>query len=359
MSDLDIVKPTLIVNKERVRRNIKTISEKAWYSGVRFRPHFKTHQNAMVGDLFREAGIESITASSIDMAKFFADNGWKDITIGFPVNVLQMNDIKSLAREVNLGLLVESIETVKFLGENLDTAADIWIKVDTGYGRTGIDSKKGSRIKDIISETRKFNNLTLKGLLTHAGHTYNAVSEDDIRQIYDDTAEKLQKVRSYLETEGFENIEISIGDTPSCSLVEEFNGIDEIRPGNFVYYDYMQLLLGSCREEDIACAVGCPVVAVHEEKDEAIIHGGAVHLSKEQVRNSNGDISFGAVALPAENGWGKILKNSNVFSISQEHGKVRLDNETLESIKVGSILMVLPVHSCLTANLLKENTVLI
>jgi len=32
---------------------------------------------------------------------------------------------------------------------------------------------------------------------------------------------------------------ISYGDTPSCSIAENFDEVDEIRPGNFVFYDVM------------------------------------------------------------------------------------------------------------------------
>ncbi|MCP4725189.1 MAG: alanine racemase, partial [bacterium] len=106
MNDLNIIKPTLIINKERVKNNIKAIAEKAWYSGVRFRPHFKTHQNADIGDLFNEAGIEMITVSSVDMAKYFAERGWKNITIAFPVNILQIEDLKAISKTAVLGLLV-------------------------------------------------------------------------------------------------------------------------------------------------------------------------------------------------------------------------------------------------------------
>ncbi|MFC1492431.1 alanine racemase [candidate division KSB1 bacterium] len=359
MDDSNIIKPTLIINKERVQNNIKTMAEKAWFSGVRFRPHIKTHQNADIGYLFREAGIESITVSSIDMAKYFAGHGWKDITIAFPVNILQMEDLRNLAGTVKLGLLVESENTVRSIGEKLRSKADIWIKVDTGYGRTGIESGQGSRIAEIIFEIKKYTDLEFRGILTHSGHTYHTGSLEDIKQIYNETAEKLQSVRSFLESNGIENIEISIGDTPSCSIIEEFVGVDEIRPGNFVYYDYMQLLLGSCREEDIACAAGCPVVAKHEGKNEVIIHGGAIHLSKETDKNKNGEISYGAVALPEENGWGPIIESANVSSISQEHGKVKLDQDTFDRIELGDILMILPIHSCLTANLLRDNTVIL
>lgn len=86
----DMEKPTLLVNPQIARRNIAFMAEKAYRQGVRFRPHFKTHQSAVVGEWFREQGVQAITVSSVDMARYFADHGWQDILIAFPVNLHQM-----------------------------------------------------------------------------------------------------------------------------------------------------------------------------------------------------------------------------------------------------------------------------
>ena len=73
---LTIQTPTLILNEAIVRRNIARMADKARRSGVRFRPHFKSHQSAAIGAWFREAGTTAITVSSVRMATYFADHGW-------------------------------------------------------------------------------------------------------------------------------------------------------------------------------------------------------------------------------------------------------------------------------------------
>jgi len=45
----DIVKPTLVLDEACARRNIARMAEKARRQGIRFRPHFKTHQSAGIG----------------------------------------------------------------------------------------------------------------------------------------------------------------------------------------------------------------------------------------------------------------------------------------------------------------------
>ena len=97
---INISKPTLILDKERCMANITRMQEKAKNSNVHFRPHFKTHQSAFIGNWFRRLGIHSITVSSAGMAKYFSAYGWRDITIAFPVNLLEMNILSELANEV-------------------------------------------------------------------------------------------------------------------------------------------------------------------------------------------------------------------------------------------------------------------
>ena len=136
---LNIKKPTLLLNNEICQKNIQTMAARSVECHVIFRPHFKTHQSAAVGEWFREAGVSAITVSSVAMAQYFAMHGWKDITIAFPVNIREIEEINLLAPAINLNLLVESEETAIFLSKNLTSACGFFIKIDTGYHRTGIE----------------------------------------------------------------------------------------------------------------------------------------------------------------------------------------------------------------------------
>lgn len=351
---LPIRKPTLLLNKERVIRNIKTMSDRAIKSGVRFRPHFKTHQSAEIGAWFREFGVEAITVSSVDMARYFAKNGWQDIVIAFPVNILEIEAINRLAEQVRLGLLVESEETISFLAAHLTAPVDIWLKVDVGYGRTGVYWEDADKFDALATRMATAEGLTLRGLLTHGGHTYKARSRSEIKIIYQNMIFKLKAARSRLEMAGSAPIDLSLGDTPSCSVVDELRDVDEIRPGNFVFYDVTQLHIGACQEDQIAVALACPIVAKHPEQKKLVVYGGAVHLSKEFILTKDNKSLFGYVALPTEDGWGPRLAGAYVSGLSQEHGQVKVDSATLESINIGDIIIILPVHSCLTANLMRR-----
>ena len=86
---------------------------KARRNNIRLRPHFKTHQSAEVGEWLREEGVQYITVSSLFMAEYFAAAGWTDITVAFPVNLLEIDRINQLTTKCTLNLLVESVEMRK------------------------------------------------------------------------------------------------------------------------------------------------------------------------------------------------------------------------------------------------------
>jgi len=333
--------------------------EKARRSGVLFRPHFKTHQSAEIGGWFSARGVSNITVSSVKMAEYFAVQGWDDITIAFPANPREIDAINALAGNLHLGLILDSVDTAQFLAGQLRFPVDAWIDVDTGYHRTGVACDATDEAISLARALASSPLITLKGFLTHAGHTYAARSTSEIEGIYIETAERLDTLRSQLESAGFQGLSLSVGDTPSCSVVDDLSAggrIDEVRPGNFVFYDFMQAELGTCSIDDVAVALACPVVSKNAQRCQVVVHGGGVNLSKEFIVDRQGLKTYGAVALPSTEGpgWGPTLETAYVNSISQEHGVVQVDKEAFERIPIGSLLMVIPVHSCMTADLMKS-----
>lgn len=120
-----------------------------------------------------------------------------------------------------------------------------------------------------------------------------AGSKEEIKQRYHSSVQAMQRINEALEAAGLSKARISVGDTPGCSLVDDLSGVDEIRPGNFVFYDAMQWRLGSCAEEDIAVAVACPVVSRHPDRNELVVYGGAVHLSLSHLQDGHGAPVYG------------------------------------------------------------------
>ncbi len=350
-----IRKPTLLVNEATVRKNIAFMAEKAKVAGLSFRPHFKTHQSGAIGDWFRDEGVSQITVSSVTMGKYFMEKGWNDITIAFPANPAEIDDINELAESVNLNILVSDFEQLSAFAWKITADVGVYVKIDTGYRRSGIDwNRYGDllRIGDLINEVK---HLRMLGFLTHSGHTYSARGKEEVLSIYNDTRTKILHTRDILP---FSDTKISIGDTPSCSLASDFTGVDEIRPGNFVFYDLTQLRIGSCTIGDIAVAVACPVVSINHYRNEAVLYGGAVHLSKELLHEDDGTKTFGKVVPLGNEGWIGDSVIGSLRSVSQEHGVVSLAESGGVRLKPGDIVAVLPVHSCLTTDLMRSFTTL-
>jgi D-serine deaminase-like pyridoxal phosphate-dependent protein len=349
---LKTVSPTLMLDKAKCLKNIEKMSDKARALGVRFRPHFKTHQSKRVGGWFRNFGVDAITVSSVKMAAYFAGSGFNDITVAFPVDLNEIGMIDELARRVSINVLVESLESVSALERGLGSNVGVFIKIDSGYGRTGIDAKDLKAIDALSSLVGKSSKLSFKGFLTHAGHSYKAKSVQEILAVHLGSLAEMRALKESF-TADWPNLEISVGDTPCCSVACDFPGVDEMRPGNFVFYDAMQSRLGSCVYDQIAVALACPIVARHAGKNTFIIHGGAAHLSKESEIDSNGDQHFGLLVRLNPDGWEEPIAGARVTGLSQEHGIVSVTGETYDRFKVGDVVGILPVHSCLTANLMR------
>jgi D-serine deaminase-like pyridoxal phosphate-dependent protein len=346
-----IIRPTLVVDKEICLRNLERMAQKAAKYNLRFRPHFKTHQSLKAGRWFRQFGVDAITVSSVQMAEYFAGDGWNDITVAFPVNILEIDNINRLASGIKLGLLVENTEAAMYLAKNVLFPVDVWIKIDTGNNRTGIDPHDDILLEDVIRQVTGGVNLNFKGFLTHAGQTYSADSTGEIFNRHFDALLKLQSLKKKYINQ-FPKIEISIGDTPAASICTTFTDVDEIRPGNFVFYDLMQQNLGVCRFEDIAVRMVCPVVAKHRLRNEIVIHGGAVHFSKDSVTNVDGKAMFGRIII-TKNGKKQMLDPMNYLAkLSQEHGIIKVAQNQFDNFDVGDLVEIIPVHSCLTANLM-------
>jgi len=340
--------PTPIIDKGRVRTNILRMLEKANRSGVAFRPHFKTHQSIEIGRWFRETGVDRIAVSSLRMADVFAADGWTDILVAFPFNIREWDTAKRIGAGCHLQLLVDHGDTVRFLMDHVDDRLDVWIKVDTGYGRSGVrwdHPELTALARQIVASA----NLRLAGLLAHGGHSYHATEVADIRRIAQETRTRMTYAKQTLTDADIPVHLVSVGDTPGCSLAEVFTGLDEIRPGNFVFHDLMQWKLGSCTESDLAMALACPVVGVYPDRNEVVILGGAVHFSKERLSDSDGEI-FGLGVQVDRAGFGPLVPDIRITGLSQEHGIVKLPSDACRGVRVGDVLTFVPVHSCLTAD---------
>lgn len=346
-----ITVPTLLLDQQRCLKNIARMAAKAKRNGVELRPHLKTPQSNGVAEWFRDFGIDKIAVSSLRMAKYYAKGGWKDITVAFPLNVLEMDLVNELAEQVQLNVLVESLETLKVLQEKVAYPIGMFIEIDGGYNRTGMAVDNFNAIGQVLSALKPDSKVQFKGFLVHAGHTYKEREKAGIQSIHEQHIKDISALKAQFISQ-FPDLVVSYGDTPSCSTMEDFSSFDEIRPGNFVFYDLSQYHIGSCELADIAVAMACPVVGLYPERQEIVVYGGGVHFSKDRATTSNGRTYYGRVVEQVDDSWAIPKEESYMKSLSQEHGTIKATNELLAKTKVGDLITVLPIHSCMTVDLM-------
>lgn len=350
---LNFQQPTAVVDIEKVRKNIRRMKQRMDRAGVKFRPHFKTHQSSGIAEVFAREGIHSITVSSITMAHYFAKHGWNDITIAFPLNIREIDRIRALPQDTTPGLLISDAFTTEYpFPDDLLKKAVFWIELDTGHHRSGFPIADFVTLSAIIKRLDK-TGAHLQGFLFHDGHTYPASTTEDISRIRFQTLALIAELKAFLNIKyPGRNFLFSGGDTPSCSLDLPMDGIDEMRPGNFVFYDLQQLALGACQPHDIALSVFCPVVASYPDQRRAIIYGGSIHLSKDKMSVDSQTI-YGMVCSEKEqDSLHPYLPGRFplVSSLSQEHGVITGSVEQIARLKPGNLARVIPVHSCLVVS---------
>ncbi len=351
---MDNIQTQALVVKESIcRKNIKTMAEKCRKSNVIFRPHFKTHQSLKVGKWFKDEGVEKIAVSSFTMAQYFANDEWNDIMIAFPFNPREIDALNRLSEKINVSILLAGNETLPLLTKELRNNIDFYVKIDVGSKRAGYDPDSVVSIENLLDLAYMNNKLRFRGFVAHAGHFYMAKRVSEIRTQYQKCVKSLQMLKNYF-SRSYSDIIISWGDTPSCTVIDNFEDVDEIRPGNFVYYDFMQLKAGICKSGDIALAVAAPVVAKYIDRYEVVIYGGAIHLSKDFVL-VNKQPKWGMIVFFTKNGWQFPKLPAYVKKLYQEHGIIRMKHDDFFSVNVGDLIGVIPVHSCLAVSHLKDN----
>lgn len=346
-----ITMPTPIIDLERIEKNIDHMIQLCQKWEMDFRPHFKTHQSAELAEIFKRKGVDKCTVSSVSMALYFAANGWRDITIAIPLNILEIEGIKILSNSVKLNLIIDHKDSCEFLKEHLSQQVSVFIEIDTGYGRSGVYYKNSECINEILQITDHSPLIEFQGFLSHTGNNYEAENLEKGAEIFDEARLRmLQLKQDYQST--YPHLKISLGDTPSSTFAKSFEGIQEWRPGNFIFYDLMQYHLGICKINDIAMIVRCPVIGIYPQRDQFMVYGGGVHLSKESLVFEGHKI-FGWIRNPLES---NDTSGFPVVSLSQEHGTVSASKEYLQQLKIGDLVDIIPVHSCMTADLYSSYT---
>jgi D-serine deaminase-like pyridoxal phosphate-dependent protein len=349
METYGIKTPAVILDIGRVRRNAKRMTDIANRNNVSLRPHIKTHKCIEVARIQIAGHDSSITVSTLAEAGAFAKHGFSDITYAVPIEPGKFDEAVEFVRSgVKLNLLTDDAATARLLDEAAGKAGvrfDVFVKIDCGTHRVGVEPQTTEAI-DIPRQLTDASNLNFAGILTHAGHSYNARSREEILEVARHERDVMVGLAARLRDDGIEVPTVSIGSTPTISLVDHLKGIDEIRPGNYIFFDNFQATLESCSFEDTALTVLSAVIHKDESRRKLVIDAGAIALSKDR----------GPIGLDPDCGYGPVLDleanqtGMRVTGMSQEHGEIEAgDSALFDRIKIGDRVRILANHSCLTA----------
>jgi D-serine deaminase-like pyridoxal phosphate-dependent protein len=341
--------PTLLLDHARLTRNVTRIAARAHTLGVRLRPHVKTHKCIEVARVQAAAGMRGLMVSTLAEARTFAAQGFDDLVYGVPIEPGKFAAACTLAAQgVRLGVLTDDAGVPGPLGAAAAAAGvvlDVWIKVDTGYHRCGVPPD-GPALVALAEGIGSHHALRFAGLLTHAGHAYHARGADAVRQVAVAEREGMLCAKATLAAAGIAPPTLSLGSTPTLTHVDHLDGIDEVRAGNYVFFDIAQATIGSCTRDDSVLSVLAAVVHRDRGAGKLILDAGGIALSKDR----------GAVDLDPATGYGELLDlegqelGLRLDSLSQEHGVVTTaDAARLDALPVGARVRIRVNHACLTA----------
>lgn len=348
----DLETPQLILDRDRLDRNIERLRSRLAPFGVTLRPHVKTNKSA---DVTRRLGGTDtpITVSTLKEAEYFLDNGWHDILYAVGIAPTKLPHVERLIqRGARLTIILDNEETAQAVAEFANARGlnlPVLIEIDTDGHRSGVQPEDevllriGAHLRGAPGQ-----GAWLAGVLTHAGESYNCRSHEAIVACAEQERAGAVRAAQRLRADGHAAPVVSVGSTPTAHFAESLDGVTEVRAGVYVFFDLVMHGIGVCAVEDIAVSVLCTVIGHQREKGWLITDAGWMALSRDR----------GTAKQPVDQGYGLVCDESGriitdlvMTDANQEHGilRNRHDAATTPMLPVGTLLRIVPNHACATA----------
>jgi D-serine deaminase-like pyridoxal phosphate-dependent protein len=343
--------PRVVVDADRVRRNIARMAGVASSAGVRLRPHTKTHKSPVFARWQLEAGAVGICCAKIGEAEVFAEAGIPDIRLPYPVQPSNADRLIALMDRARMSIIVDHPDVARGWSAAMTRAGrslDTLVKVDVGFHRCGIDPDDPGAV-DLIRAVADLPGLSFRGLLSYAGQSSAAGSVEDLAGIAAHEIGILTRIACALRHAGVPVEEVSVGGTPMSRFVKDQPGVTEMRPGNYIFLDRMQVGLETAAIEDCALTVISTVVG-RPAPDRVILDAGSKTLTSDGAR--------GFAALP---GYGWVFPRIDapavdpaivIERLNEEHATVRVPADC--PLAPGDRVRILPNHACVVTNMADE-----
>jgi len=360
--------PAILIDRATALRNLDRMQAAAAARGIRLRPHTKTHKSPVVARWQIDRGAAGICCAKLGEAEVFADAGFGDIRLPYPINPVNAPRVIALLDRTRLSFIVDHPVVARQWSEAMTRAGrtvEVLVKVDVGFHRCGIDPNAADSV-DVISEVASLPGLVFRGLLAHAGHAYHAHSEDEMRSMAEDEARILRDLVVSCRAAGLTIDEVSTGATPPARYSLQQDGITEYRPGNYVYFDRTQVALGAATLDDCALTVLARVVS-KPAPDRIVFDSGSKTLTNDGARGFSPVAGYGVVLrAPGIGSRGSVVAGSEaggagvqpdtdlvIERLSEEHATVRVSSGSTD-LEPGDLVRIVPNHSCVVSNLVDQ-----
>lgn len=349
--------PCVLVDYDVLLANIRWGQQLASGRQLALRPHIKTHKCLEIARLQVAEGAAGITASKTDEALVFIQDGVGSVTVAYPVlDAVKLDRLLEAAKahRTDLRLMADSdpgIAAIEAAALRHGFDVSVYIKIDVGLHRCGLREDDPNLVA-LARRASSGGHVRLAGLLSHAGHAYGATTPQEVTAIAREECAILQRVRRRLEGQGVAVNEVSVGSTPTVLASDAYDGITEIRPGNYVFMDQTCVRLGLIQPQRIALSVMATVVSANT--DYFIVDAGSKVLSSDAGAHGTGGSTGYGTAYPLEDYAGKT-GGLTMVKLSEEHGFLR---RASAGLTLGSRVRITPNHACPVANLAEELVVL-
>jgi D-serine deaminase-like pyridoxal phosphate-dependent protein len=345
---LQLETPALVLDRERLDRNLARMRGKLAGLGVALRPHVKTAKCWEVVRRALEGGPAAITVSTLKEAEQFLAHGVTDILYAVGIAPGKLAHAAALrARGADLTIVLDSVEAARAVdGHARARGAPLpaLIEIDSDGHRSGVQPDSA-----LLIEIGRVLGANLRGVMTHAGDSYHCKSAGAIRAMAERERAAAVRCAERLREAGMRCPVVSVGSTPTVTFAERLDGVTEARAGVYMFFDLVMAGLGVCALDDIAVSVLAAVIGHQAERQWIIVDAGWMALSRDRGTASQAlDQGYGVVCDVD----GRVIPGLIVSGTNQEHGIIahrdggRVD---LARFPVGSLLRILPNHACATA----------
>lgn len=352
--------PCLLLDRPRMERNIVRLKESLQSLRVGLRPHLKTAKSVDIALRMMASPSGPATVSTLQEAEAFADAGVTDLLYAVGIAPAKLDRVLALRRRgVDLTIVLDSVEQARAVAAKsraAQLAIPALIEIDSDGHRAGV--RPGDPALLEIAGALQEGGALLRGVMTHAGGSYDSRSVDDLVSAAERERASAVQCATELRSAGFAAPIVSVGSTPTAHFARDLSGVTEVRAGVFVFFDLVMAGIGVCCVDDIAISVLTTVIGHQPAKRQLIVDAGWMALSRDRGTASQAvDQGYGIACDIA----GRPYPDLIMTQTSQEHGVLEMragSSTACPSLPIGSLVRIMPNHACATAAQHSEYVVL-